>query len=66
MINLAAALKKRKLSDLSGGGGSSSSRNVYRREPGCFFDGMDLLLFNILSRLPVKCLMKCKSVCRFW
>ncbi|KAI3981527.1 hypothetical protein MKX01_014527 [Papaver californicum] len=62
MINLAAALRKSKLAQNNG----SSRSNVERREQNCFLDGNDLILFNILKRLPVECLMKFKLVCRRW
>ncbi|KAI3927027.1 hypothetical protein MKW92_052132 [Papaver armeniacum] len=64
MINLAAALKRRRLEEQSG---SISRSNVNTAEQmQCFFSGGNDLLFNILVRLPVELLMKLKLVCKYW
>ncbi|KAI3920700.1 hypothetical protein MKW92_021061 [Papaver armeniacum] len=64
MINLAAALKRRRLEEQSG---SISRSNVNTAEQmQCFFSGGNDLLFNILVRLPVELLIKLKLVCKYW
>ncbi|KAI3837420.1 hypothetical protein MKW92_002567, partial [Papaver armeniacum] len=56
MINLAAAMKRRRLMEMNP---SSSNRN-YGTELRSIFEGNDLTS-EILSRLPLESLMKCKS-----
>ncbi|KAI3861280.1 hypothetical protein MKX03_017411, partial [Papaver bracteatum] len=59
MIKLKAVLEQIKSTE-------QMSNNISGTEQRCFLEGNDLVLVNILSRLPVNTLMKLKLVCRRW
>ncbi|KAI3921451.1 hypothetical protein MKW98_013385 [Papaver atlanticum] len=61
MINLAAALKRRRLREPDRSSNNESNGTELRD----IFEGKDLI-FNTLSRLPLESLMKFKSVCKRW